>query len=349
MVRGTIADPMTLADALTSPLIKQGHTLYLRGGTYAGPFTSTLVGVAITPYQDEKPVIDGSLTINGSDTTWHGIEIMYSGWAARITAQSGGEPTDIPYTTTLSIFGPRTTLRRCVIHDLAGPGFWTPATDSLIEECISYNNGWGAPDRGHGHGLYTQNAIGTKTIKRCVFAGGYSDYSIHAYVGGGSIQGFDVQECVSIGKTMLFGGGTPVDRLSLTRNVLFGGALNLGYKPDMQNGSAALTDTILANGATRGTVGMWADLVETGTDTTTGNRVLVYGGLVIVFNESKAASVAVPKTGRYVNCQNPAESVVLAEGAPLPMTGWTVATPYAASAPITTWDSHFGVFLVEDL
>jgi hypothetical protein len=342
MVRGTIADPMTLADALTSPLVKPGHTLYLRGGRYAGQFTSTLVGVTIQPYQNERPIIDGGLTINGSDCTWQGIEIMYSGWTTRLSEQVDQAPGN-----NLSIFGPRTTLRRCIIHDLDGPGFWTPAVDSVMDECISYNNGWNPPPR-HGHGIYTQNAEGTKMIRRCVFAQGYSGYTIHAYTSGGSIQGFDLIENVSIGQTLLVGGGTPVDRATLRRNVLWGGALIMGYGPNVRNLSAHLVDTIMANGAVRDTRGQWENLTETGTNTATGNRILVYGGLVIVLNEAQAASVEAPVGGRYINCQNPAEGVQLAVGSPLPMVGWTVATPYAASAPLTTWDSRFGVFLVEN-
>lgn len=346
MSQGTIADPFTLAEALTSALIKPGHTLYLRGGGYAGDFVSTRVGVLMRPYQDEKPIIDGSLTINGSDCIWQDIEIMYSGWQTRVSAQTGSEPSDLPISKNLNIFGPRTTMRRCTFHDLAGPGFWTPAVDGVLEECMSYNNGWDAPDRGHGHGLYSQNATGTKTIKRCVFAGGYSDYAIHCYSSGGALQGFDFQECVSIGKIDLIGGYVPVDRLTMTRNVLWGGTLQTGYGAGVQNAQATLTDTILANGAGHAVRGLWADLVEIGTDTTIGNRVLVYGSLVIVLNQALAASVIAPIAGAYRNCQNPSESVVLAQGAPLPMTGWTVATPFAGAGPLTTWDNRFGVFLV---
>ena len=80
-------------------------------------------------------------------------------------------------------------------------------------------------------------------------------------------------ECVSIGKELLIGGYQPVDRLSITRCVLWGGTLQTGYGANVQNGTAVLTNTILANGATRSTAGAWTSLTETGTDTTTGDRV----------------------------------------------------------------------------
>ncbi len=344
---GSIVQPWQLQDALTAWRIKPGHTLYLRGGVYSGAFVSTLVGVMVRPYQDEQPIIDGSLIVNGADSTYQDLEIRYSGWATRVSTQTGSAPTDIPNETGLDIYGARTTVKRCVIHDVAGIGFWESAIDSAMEECLIYNQGWGAPDRGHGHSLYSQNATGTKTIRRCVFGGGYSDYSMHAYTESGGIQGFTMTENISIGKTFLIGGKTPVDRLLLERSILWGGGLQLGYGAAVQNGSAALADNILANGVARGIFGTWAALSETGTDTATGNRILVYGRNVVVFNQGQAASVPAPLAGRYTNAQNPVETVALEAGAALPMTGWTVAVPIGASAPLTpSTFPQFGCFLV---
>lgn len=338
---------------MTTPLILAGQTLYLRGGTYAGDVTSNMAGtsgnpIVIAAYPGESPILDGATTINGNDTTWRGITFTYSGWTTRVSAQTGSAPTDLPIAKALSVYGPRTTLYRCTMHNLSqGCGLWEPAIDATIEECLIYNNGWSAPDRGHGHGIYTQNNTGTKTIKRCVFAESYSDYSIHSYTETGHIQGFDIVECVSIGKELLVGGYQPVDRLTETRNVLWGGKLATGYGAGVANGSATLTDNILANGATRTTAGTWTSLTETGTDTTTGDRILTYGGLVIVFNQSNLASVAAPIAGTYRNCLNPAETITLAAGGSLPMTGWTVAAPIGAAAPlISSTFPTFGAFLV---
>ena len=304
--------------------------------------------IIIAAYPGETPILDGATTINGNDTTWRGITFTYSGWTIRVSAQTGSAPTDLPTTKTLNVFGQRTTLYCCTMHDLGGGcGFWEPAIDATIEECLIYNNGWTAPDRGHGHGVYTQNNTGTKTIKRCVFATGYSDYSIHGYTETGHIQGFDIVECVSIGKELLVGGYRPVDRLTETRNVLWGGTLQTGYDPAQANGTATLTDNILANGATHGAAGTWSSLTETGTDHTTGDRILTYGGLVIVFNQSNATNVVAPIAGTYRNCMNPAETITLAAGGSLPMTGWTVATPTGAAAPlISSTFPTFGAFLV---
>lgn len=325
--------------------------MYLRGGTYSGDVTNSLAGasgspITIKPYPGESAIIDGRIIINGSDTRWESIEFRYSGWTTRVSAQPG-VPTDLPVDKVVHVYGPRTTIYRCTLHDTAGPGFWTPAVDGTFEECLFYNNGWDAPDRPHGHGLYIQNQTGTKTIRRCVFATGYSGWSLHAYAESGSLQGFDIVECVSIGKTVLIGGYVPADRLAVTRCVLWGGTLQTGYSGGVANVAATLTDTILANGATRQTEGTWSNLVETGTDHTTGDRILTYGGLVVVFNQSGAASVTAPIAGTYRNCMNPAETITLAAGGALPMTGWTVATPIGAAAPlaVSTFPT-FGAFLV---
>ena len=350
---GSINDPLDLPTALGLQAIAPGNTVYLRAGTYTGDFVSTIAGssvfpITIKPYPGESVIVDGSLTINGADTIWQGIIFKYSGWASRSTSQAGSTPSDIPYTKTLNVYGARTKLYQCTMHDLAqGCGFWEPTIDGTIEECLFLNNGWSGADRGHGHGIYTQNQTGTKTITRCVFVPGYSSYSIHAYTESSHIQGFNIQECVSIGKTMLFGGYQPADRLAVTRCALWGGTLQTGFDLAQANGTATLTDNILANGATRSTAGTWTSLTETGTDHATGDRILTYGGLVIVFNQSNVASVAAPIAGTYRNCLNPAETIALAAGGALPMTGWTVATPLAAAAPLTSNTfPTFGAFLV---
>lgn len=87
------------------------------------------------------------------------------------------------------------------------------------------------------------------------------------------------------------------------------------------------------------TVGVLPDSITVGA---------LYGGrqIVTVENWSDQASVAAPLAGTYTNALNPAESVTLAQGALLPMAGWTVVTPTAGDGPLLTWDSRLAVFLV---
>jgi len=71
---GSIASPWDLQTALSQPAVVQpGATIYLRGGTYNGSFTSTLTGtsasrITVRSYPGEWAIIDSNLTttLNGS-------------------------------------------------------------------------------------------------------------------------------------------------------------------------------------------------------------------------------------------------------------------------------------------
>ena len=63
---GTIGNPWTLQTALNQPsAVHPGDTIWLRGGTYAGHFTSHLTGTSSNPikvrqYPGERARIDGN-------------------------------------------------------------------------------------------------------------------------------------------------------------------------------------------------------------------------------------------------------------------------------------------------
>lgn len=80
-------------------------------------------------------------------------------------------------------------------------------------------------------------------------------------------------------------------------------------------------------------------------------------GYAVIYNWGNAASVVLDLTPlnltagafyKLTNAQNPAESQSFVAGASVvvPMTGWTGAPPYAASAHLATFDPRFAVFLV---
>ena len=81
-------------------------------------------------------------------------------------------------------------------------------------------------------------------------------------------------------------------------------------------------------------------------------------GRVTVLNWSQAQTVTLDLAPlsltpgaeyRLINAQNPAESLTFTAGAPvaLSLTGWSVAVPYGASAPLRAWDARFSVWLVQ--
>jgi hypothetical protein len=319
-----------------------------------------------------RPKIDGALTVAGQYTIWRDLEICYIGWMTRETEITGSAPGDLPLSKTLNITGTNIKLINCVIHDLSGPGAGAAAVDLEMYGCLIYNNGWNAPDRGHGHGAYLQNLTGTKRFRNCVFAQGYSEWGVHAYTESGSIQGFEFEDVIHFPPRFLVGGYTPVDRLTLRRCHLRGG-LQIGYQESETNGSATLENVTAVDALT--TSGDWG----TGNEriTQSGNRFSASGlnethvianeydddrATVVIYNAALADTVdvdlsALPLTvGReYVlrNAQNyfgdtPISFTYTGLAVAVSMTGWTVAVPIGASEPLVASSfPAFGCFLLE--
>jgi hypothetical protein len=85
-------------------------------------------------------------------------------------------------------------------------------------------------DRGHGHAIYTQNQLGTKTISDCIMTGGYG-YTMHAY---GSSRAYvdnylvERNVCYDAGR-FLVGGGRPSRNIRVLQNYLDGVTMQIGY------------------------------------------------------------------------------------------------------------------------
>ncbi len=350
---GSAENPWDLATALAQPMVVQPlDTLWLRGGTYLGSFTSELFGapgspVVLRQYPGERAVIDGSLEVKGRDAWYWGFEVMNSN-----PDRMNPRPTGI------NVFGPDTKFINLIVHDAGnGIGFWSPATNSEIYGSIIYNNGWEEPDRGHGHGIYTQNALpSVKRIEHNAIAQNFG-FSFHAYTQGGSIQGWDIRENVSLG-SFLIGGRQPVDEADVVGNHRPGGPLRMGYSPSVSNVRATLRDNVESQATTLR--GVWSDYSETGTlDGDTLNTVFVYGNryederaLVVIYNAAGAPSVTVDlselplTTGgdyRLLNIQDPLgqsyDFTYTGGAVSVPMTGWTGATPIGYSQALSSGGS----------
>lgn len=167
---GSVAHPWDLVTALKQPAaLKSGDTLWLRGGVYKGEFVSYLNGASGAPivvrsYPGERATIDGVndaghsiFQVSGAYTWYRDFEIMSSNTNRTSPSVSGWG------ITTMQTPGhPGLKLINLVIHDTLGNGFWIDATDMEMYGCIVYYNGYKGTDRGHGHGIYAQNATGTK-------------------------------------------------------------------------------------------------------------------------------------------------------------------------------------------
>lgn len=195
---GSITSPWDLQTALNQPAsVKPGDTIWLREGTHRvnnhiTKFTSRLAGSSSAPitvrqYPGERAIVDGNILQNtGGWVNYWGFEILNSN-TDRVTTQSGPWPTDWTFTfdgkssdycvSGFDLQAPNVKLINLIIHDSIGGGIGAniPAQNSEIYGCLSYYNGWQGPDRGHGHGIYAQNATPyTKNIKETMFFGNFA-------------------------------------------------------------------------------------------------------------------------------------------------------------------------------
>ncbi len=256
--RGTFEDPWDLQTALDQPpSLRPGHVVWMRGGTYAGAFTSRLTGTPTSPitlrqYPGERATLDGGnshgkaiLTISGAYATYWGFEIMSSD-PSRLSTTTSSDPPDVGRGEAVVIdqtegSGVGTRFVNLIVHDARqGFSFWKEAVDAQIRGCLIYYNGWDGPDRGHGHGIYVQNRAGTKHIDDNVIFEQFS-HGIHGY---GSSNAF-LDDIEAVGNT-LFNNGS-LSKFGASRNLLIGGgsvthnptvAQNALYYPQPGPGSA---------------------------------------------------------------------------------------------------------------
>jgi hypothetical protein len=162
--------------------------------------------------------------------------------SSRIVASPGSIN---PFPNGFDVFAPGSKFINLTVHDTAqGFGFWVPAQDAEIYGSLIYNNGWEGPDRGHGHGIYTQNQTGTKTIADNIVLQGFG-LGIQAF---GTSNTF-VQNYVFSGNTvahagtlttgahhdynLLITGGQRPQNINLQNNYTY-------HKPADNEGSVAL-------------------------------------------------------------------------------------------------------------
>jgi hypothetical protein len=206
---GSQANPLDLATALSArDAVPPGSTIWLRAGTYRGAFTSRLDGradarIAVKGVAGERAVLDCAsaqgtvLTVLGSFTTFQDFEVTCS-TPSRIDSGRPGEPNGIYANESRGI-----SFINLIVHDMPGQGLgiWSESVDAEVYGTIVYYNGTNRFD----HGLYTQNATGTKRIEDNILFG-QASHGIHAY---GSTE-------------------TALDHLYFAGNVVFNNGLLLG-------------------------------------------------------------------------------------------------------------------------
>ena len=267
---GTRLDPWDLATALKQPSpVQPGSLIWLLGGKYGNSntyFFSQLSGTESNPIivrqlRGERATIEGSLVIHGKYTWYWGFEVMSSN-----TDRTGDQYN--PKAGTLDavdVEGPYTKLIDLIVHDARnGLGIWTPAEGAEAYGCIVFNNGWQGPDRGHGHGIYTQNQNAQKHLgDNIIFnqfglgiqAYGSSDAFVRNYLVDHNIV-FNNGVLSRDGRTdnILFGIGGPLSGIKIQNNYTYHtpeaniGTSRIGWSFGGINQDAVVTDNYFIGG-----------------------------------------------------------------------------------------------------
>jgi hypothetical protein len=252
--KGSQKAPWSLAKALAHPgAVHPGDTIWLRGGTYTGNFTSHLTGTASLPivvrqYPGERATLDANvnpavtgtiayaLSVSNGGYTWFwGFEVTNSN-PNRWNPTSGSNPSDAR-NRGIFMTVPGTKIINVIVHD-TGQGIesWQGAVNAELYGNIIYYNGWNAPDRGHGHGIYVNNFTGSsKLIKHNLLLGpAFPAGGLNMQAYGSSNSMFvnsHIEENVWIRGEVIVGGssGFPMGGTQMTGNYAWDTGTVIGY------------------------------------------------------------------------------------------------------------------------
>ena len=290
---GSIARPWDLATALAggNGRVLPGDTIWLRDGTYAGPYRSTVRGAAGAPvvvrqYPGERAVIDGAGTTSGTSvfyvdgdyTVFWGFEITNSDPLRTTTSLANNVRPNVVFN-----YASHTRYLSLVVHD-GGVAFYNDpaAQDVEIVGCIIYNNGWQAPDRGHGHGMYLLSNTGPVLARDNVVFNQFG-YGVHAYANPGSGQLINQRyegnvafnngtlAMNSTSANILLGGADYADADALVGNFTYfspragGTNVQVGFDT-VANGSVVLQDNRFIGGSPVLDLGYWSQATLSGNE-----------------------------------------------------------------------------------
>lgn len=249
---GSRANPWDLETALAQPEpVDPGDTIWMMGGVYgsggATKFKCKLQGseglpVTLRALPGERVTVDGYIQVMKPWATIWGLEVTNSD-PDRISEEGSSHPEDLSRMDGVDLYASHTALINNVIHDTRqGSGFWSDAPDSELYGNVIYNNGWSAPDRGHGHGVYTQNETGEKRIRENIIFSNFSGYNLHVYSTDGLLNGFRIEENILFNGVLLIGSeNQPANDIVVAGNYLYNSQVELGYRAP-GNGSLVFQD-----------------------------------------------------------------------------------------------------------
>jgi hypothetical protein len=232
--------------------MRPGDTVWLRGGRYTGSpqnpgaYVVTLLGapganIVVRGMPGERAILDGNRATqtkknisvldhsHGGYVTYRDFEITNTD-PERVIGISGSN-LDARCGSAMDISVPGVKVINLLIYDAgAGIGAWSGASDFEAYGCVIWNNGWVAPDRHHGTGLYTQNETGSKVYRNMLLINQASEIGFAGY---GSSQSFlhntHVDNMIHVNNRFLLGGGSPAINGRVTNSVFYGAVPQVGY------------------------------------------------------------------------------------------------------------------------
>jgi len=320
---GSRTRPWDLATALTGGngrrRVQPGDTVWLRGGSYPGPFHSTLTGTAAAPivvrqYPGERAIIDGAgsrddtFVVHGAYSIFWGFEVVNTD-PTRCCSTSSNFRADM-----VTNYAPHTKFVNLIVHD-GGPGFFVSSTypDVEIYGSIVYNIGYQGSDRGHGHAMYIKSDVGPVLVRDNIMFNQFG-FGVHEYTdaGSGQLRNIHVEGNVvfnsgllsnnSQSANILAGGGqASADGITVTDNMTYYapgyGAKNIQVGPvsGLLNGSMTVRHNYTVGGSTSLYIGRWRHTVVDG------NTLVGGGGVDTRTDLSATVRVAgTPSTGTTV-------------------------------------------------
>lgn len=250
----------------------------MRDGTYTGDFVCSLDGttnnyITIRSYPNELPIIDGSFEIGFNSSG--GIK-FYVPRIINSTIYRGTDTDPFPANeriTGINILSPNNLIIGGMVLDTGvSIGNWSIGSGTTVYGVLALNGGWVNDLRGHGHGIYTQNINGARTIKHCIF-GPHFGRTIACYGSeDGENTGHRINENIIIDRwensgssQVLIGGQARNDDTQFNNNHVVGSLL--AQYTYTQNGSVQIKDNIIWHRDTTDAsflVGYWEEPTVTG-------------------------------------------------------------------------------------
>lgn len=262
---GTAEAPWDIASALGGgQKVAPGDTIYLLEGTYRRRpnevFDVRLVGTAerpihVRPAPGHRVRIDGGLAVHKpSAHVWiRDMEIFVSEPQPEKPVSAGSHPPDLKRPSGgLQLYGGSDCkyINLVIHHCNQGISAWRGELNPEIYGCIIFANGWRGVDRGHGHGIYTQNDEGVKTISNCIITCPYpGSYSIHAYGSARAyVNNYLLTENICYHRgPFLVGGGRSSHGIRVLGNYLYSVDMRIGYTAPY-NEDCEIRDNVVVNG-----------------------------------------------------------------------------------------------------